>query len=234
MPPSASASATADAPAGNQLESAADAHTRDQLAQILARSEFREFADRDSHPLVAWLERLFRSFEELDSGESSRAERAPEGTGTISPIAIMALALVALCLLAVYVASQRPAARAQRAVETAAAELPSARAPSSLFDEAGLLAARGDLRGALRVLYLTCLVALDRGRLIEYETHKTNGQYLRGMTAGPVRDGFAAFTRVFDRTFYGRQDASAADYAACRALAEQILAGVERPPRGPS
>ena len=83
----------------------------------------------------------------------------------------MGLALVALCLIAVYVASQRPAAHGRaRAQAARRAELPARRAPRSLLDEAA--AARGARRPAraLRALYVACCVALDRGRLIEFET----------------------------------------------------------------
>lgn len=243
-PPSAGAAALlllmggalgSPARADDRQESAADAFTRQQVEQILSGAEFREFAERESDPLSDWLERLFRSLDDVGGTESNRAEPTPERKGTISPFAIMAIALVALCLLAVYVASQRTLARPMHASEAAgAAELPRARAPSSLLDEAAMLAARGDPSAALRALYLACLIALDRGRLIEFDAHKTNGQYLRAMAAGPLRDGFAGFTRVFDRTFYGHADASPADYAACRALAEQILGSVERDRRGPA
>ncbi len=241
-PPSAGAAALlllasalcAPARADDRQGATADAHARQQVEQILRGSEFREFGERDRNPLSAWLQRLLRSLEDTGSAESNRTEPAPPPSGTISPFAIMALALVALGLLAAYVASQRMPPSPERPLEPAAEALPRTRAPSSLLDEAAQLAARGDLRAALRALYLACLVALDRGRLIEYEAHKTNGQYLRAMRAGPLREGFASFTRVFDRTFYGHEEASPADYAACRALAEQILGVVDRAPKGPT
>ena len=148
----------------------------------------------------------------------------------------MALARVALCLLAVYVASQRPAARgAAGGGDRRRRAAQRARADARCSTRRRALAARGDLRGALRALYVAALVALDRSRLIEYEPRKTNGQYLRGMPHGDVRDGVrGVHAHLRPHVLRARRPRAPRTTPRAGALAERILSGVERPPRGPS
>jgi hypothetical protein len=141
----------------------------------------------------------------------------------LSPWVLMALAVIALCLIALYAArGRRTVALPARRAAAVASELPATVAPLSLLDEAALLAARGDLRGALRALYLANLLMLDRKQLIEFEPWKTNGMYIGAMRDGEVRQLFSAFTRIFDRTWYGHEPATDVEYQECRRLAERI------------
>jgi hypothetical protein len=220
------AAETVDAPESRPRESAADAHAREQIAEILARKEFREFAERDDHFLSDLIERLLTALAELGSEAERDTESTPVRLPALSPWVLMALAVIALCLIAVYAAAGRRTAAPPARRAAAPEQLPAASGPMSLIDEAALLAARGDMRGALRALYVATLLMLDRKQLIEYETWKTNGQYIRAMPQGEARRLFAAFTRVFDRTWYGHEPASAHDYEQCRALAERLGAEV--------
>jgi hypothetical protein len=46
--------------------------------------------------------------------------------------------------------------------------------------------------------------------------------YIRAIPQGEVRQLFAAFTRIFDSTWYGHAPATVEDYHECRRLAERI------------
>lgn len=214
---------TVDAIEPAEGESPADDHAREQIAEILARQEFREFAERDDQFLSDLLEKLFKALSELggeaDQGADAPSVRLPD----LSPWVLMALAVIALCLIAVYATSgsRRRAVPAARKT-VAETQLPVAAGPISLLDEAAQLAARGDMRGALRALYVANLLMLDRKQLIEFESWKTNGMYIRAMPQGEVRLLFAAFTRIFDHKWYGHEPATPADYQECRRLAERI------------
>ena len=105
----------------------------------------------------------------------------------------------------------------------AAAEDPRERPPASFLERAAHLAEHGDLREALRALYLATLVALDRRRLIAFDPHRTNWQYLRKMPRGETRDAFRQFTDLFDHKWYGRGDTTRRDYERCRELASAIV-----------
>jgi hypothetical protein len=213
---------SAEEQAAVEQETAADEQVRGRVDEILRRSEFREFAERDTGWLGGLFERFTQWLKSLARDENEDARRHDDGaTGPVSPWAWMAVALVALLLIAVYATSRGrgalPAsARGKDATPLLADE------PLTLIDDAAAHAARGDLRAALRALYLATIASLDRGRLIEFDSSKTNGQYIRAMPRGPARALFSDFTAIFDRTWYGHEPATSEDYAACRRLAEQI------------
>ncbi len=211
-------SADAAPPSGSGAE--ADAEVRDQVSTILAGPEFREFAEHDSHALRDLLAKLFDWVAERD--DSSEQQAAPLRLPPLSPWVLMALALIALGALGASVGRGRARLQRARALGPSEPEPIAASEPGSLLEQAAAYAAGGDFPAALRALYLASLVALDRGRLIEYEPSKTNWQYIRALPPGELRQSFAAFTRIFDRTWYGHAPATADDYAQCRALAERI------------
>jgi hypothetical protein len=212
----------ADEPAVVEQATPGDERVRGRVDEILRRSEFREFAERDS----GWLGNLFERFSQwlksLAHDDHEDAAHHPDGnTGPVSPWALMTVAVLALLLIAAYASSRGRGAllasgRAQEAAK------PIANEPLTLIDDAAASAARGDMRAALRALYLSTLASLDRARLIEFDASKTNGQYIRAMQRGHARQLFADFTFIFDRTWYGHEPATFDDYATCRRLAEQI------------
>jgi hypothetical protein len=219
-----------DEPVFVQEESAADRQVRDHVGDILGRREFREFAERDT----GWLGDLFDRFSEwlknlaLDDDEQEQESTLPDvALPSLSPWVLIAIIALALGLIALYAGTRTragprvPPAGVDRA-QVLAAE------PLTLIDDAAAHAARGDMRAALRALYLATLASLDRGRLIEFEPSKTNWQYIRAMPRGQARKLFSDFTVIFDRKWYGHEPADADDYAACRQLAEQIGAAVQR------
>lgn len=228
-PMSVDAPASADQPEAVAQDTPADRQVRDQVARILQRREFQEFAERDGGWLGDLLERFFQWLKDLipEPGKDDD-EKAPSARGAFnfqfSPWVLMVIAVVALLLIVLYATTQKHAAPAVRSAELRAPEL--AAEPLTLIDDAAAHAARGDMRAALRALYLATLASLDRGRLIEFEPSKTNWQYIRAMPRGEARKLFADFTVIFDHKWYGHEPASEADYLACRRLAEQIGATV--------
>ena len=66
-------------------------------------------------------------------------------------------------------------------------------------------------------------VSLDRRRLIAFDPHLTNWQYLRQMPRGDLRTAFHEFTRLFDHKWYGHEPTTEDDYARCRELATDIV-----------
>ncbi|MBX3270354.1 MAG: DUF4129 domain-containing protein [Sandaracinaceae bacterium] len=193
---------------------------------ILARAEFREFADQRGAGLRELFDRLLewlgRPREELTRAGGPRLPAIPlPGAWAFLAIGLALLAGIGAYL---FVTRRRAAeAEAQASVEAAASADIRDRAPRSFLDEASALAEQGNLREALRALYLATLVALDRRRLIAFDPHLTNWQYLRQMPRGAVREAFSQFTRVFDHKWYGREDTSHDEYERCRDLARRIV-----------
>ncbi len=201
-----------------------DAEVRQHVDEILARHEFREFADQDNKALRDLFERFFRWLEEIFESEEDTATREPSGMPAIPPWVLIALALLGLLLIASYAYSKRRIVQHTGATSRQQTQAILAQEPTSFLDEATRLAQGGDPRAALRALYVATLVTLDRARLIEFDPTRTNWQYLRGMPRGEVRDAFAAFTRLFDHKWYGHEPTTMEDYERGRALADRVCA----------
>lgn len=198
-----------------------------EVEAILERPEFREFEDRRGEGLARLFERLFewllRPREQAPSFESARLPKVP----LPGPWFFIVSAAVLLTGVALYLAFNRGRREsASLRAEEIVSDDPRDRAPESFLDEAAALADEGDRRAALRALYLATLVALDRRRLIAFDPHRTNWQYLRKMPRGEIRDAFAQFTRFFDHKWYGREPTTQPEYERCRALA-RIIVGEE-------
>lgn len=230
------------AAASNDIEHAAaqsseDFEVRVAVERILKRREFDEFEPKGARTLETWirglLDKLFAP--NPDEPEESHALRVqlPE----ISPWLVMGV-VVGLLLLAIGYVTWEARGNLLQSADPVSPSQPSRmseRPAPMLLSEARTLAGSGDFAAALRALYAATLAALDRARLIQFDPARTNGFYLRTMPASATRDLFAAFTRMFDRKWYGREACSRADYERSLELAEQICAMPSlRPAREPS
>lgn len=203
-----------------------DASVQDDVGRILARSEFREFEDDRGEGLRDLFERLMTwLFQNRDAPAPIDAPTFPR-IGLPGPWVFIALGLLLLLAVAAYLVIARRRAdgdEAERYVLAASSADLRDRAPSSFLEEAAALAEAGELRGALRSLYLATLVSLDRRRWIAFDPHLTNWQYSRQIPRGAVRDLFGGFTRLFDHKWYGEEPTTRSDYERCRELAMQIV-----------
>lgn len=117
------------------------------------------------------------------------------------------------------------------------AELPTQRASGSLdhasiaeedlrevdFDRRiGEAAASGDLRLAIRYLYLQALFVLDQHAWIVLKAAKTNRDYEREVAQHPVGEAFRAARRAFEHTWYGKHDVAPADFERIRAIFTEL------------
>ncbi len=209
----------------------ADAEARTSAGIILSQPEYREFADapRDHvEPGESWWDRLMRWLNQGDHETASGGGGLP-GAGLGLPSAQIFIVLGVILLLIVSLALVLARSRKKELSEEVAADVATApdireKAPTVFLDEAAQLAARGLYREALRSLYLATLVALDRRRLISFDPHLTNWQYMRQMPRNEARDLFGTFTRVFDWKWYGNEATTEEDYVRCRSLADRICA----------
>lgn len=208
-------------------ENARDNVVREEVTQILQRSEYQEFQDAEG---ASFLDELRRRFHQM---LDEQANDPPEvhtmtGGGIGLPGAQLFLIVAGVFLVAVLIAlflGRAKTAKPESATALANVALDIREQPPAVFlDEAAQLAAAGKYREALRALYLATLVALDRQRLITFDPHLTNWQYMRQMPRSEARELFGRFTRAFDFKWYGHEATVEADYVACRALADRICA----------
>lgn len=99
--------------------------------------------------------------------------------------------------------------------------------PEGLLSEAEKKAAEQDFRGALRDIYLSGLLELDRRRLIAYAAAKTNSEYLRelGRSGTGPAGVFRSLADLFEYKWYGLEGCSTEDWQKGKALHAALLRG---------
>ena len=86
--------------------------------------------------------------------------------------------------------------------------------PESMKIEAYEWSQKGDYRQAIRCLFLSLLLYLDKAGLLTYDQGKTNGQYLSEIHKGMANEAktFASLTLLFERKWYGMEESSEQDF----------------------
>jgi hypothetical protein len=222
----ASASAFAQAAPGSEQ----DVAVRARAQHILERPEFHEFngAEIDPYRLRELFERWLGREEERESLPASQ----PRFELPVAPWLIVLIAIVLLSAVVLYVTTEarkqglQPRAAAVSSLDAVRSQTA---APPEPLTEAARLAARGQYREALRLLYATELALLDRTRAIRFEVGRTNGHYVRVLPEGPLRQQLARLTQLFEHSWYGTQPATQADYAWAEQCVAQLQRGSERP-----
>jgi hypothetical protein len=171
---------------------------REELARVLARAEFHEPKSL-LEQFIDWL------LPRLDAGEI-------EAVGDVVRVLLVVGGALALALAARWVGG---AFRGRGAELEAAPTAPGADLDARLHELAGLArAARagGDLRLALRYLFLALLLALGGRGDLEFRPVWTNRELLRrGRPSGPTRVLLEQLVRELEPKEFGRAAVSAAD-----------------------
>lgn len=85
--------------------------------------------------------------------------------------------------------------------------------PDDWLAVADRLARDHDWRGAYRAAFVSLLIRLDREGAIRFRKGRTNGDYLRELSARPPLLGaLMPFALTFDAVWYGRAQATSEDY----------------------
>jgi hypothetical protein len=224
-PPTAAAAEVANA-AEPSFESSEDLEIRVAVERILKRREFDEFEPKGPRTFETWIRNLIDKLFSQNSDRPDEPRTLRVDLPDVSPWLVMSIVFGLLAFAVGYVSWE------SRGHSPALPQVPSPPSPPRiserpapmLLSDARALATNGDFAGALRALYAATLAALDRARLIQFDPARTNGHYLRSMPAGATRDAFAAFTSLFDRKWYGREECTRAEYERSLELAERICA----------
>lgn len=172
--------------------------------------------------------------------------RTRQNTDWETPVRILTFVLLGLVLsvlaIIVYraVRSRRKAAPAMAvAVDTAPPDLNDENVPVDALesDEWFRLARqcmeRGDMRLAIRAMYLGCLSSLAQGRLIVPARHKSNRDYLRELSlhrgsSSPVSSALASNIGILERAWYGQHPVTEDAVASFSANRDIIVSGSGR------
>ncbi len=107
--------------------------------------------------------------------------------------------------------------------------LPQEQKPADLLHQADTLAAQGNFKEAVRMLYLSVLSHLHRLHYLRYELTRTNGEYVREVRLAPTAPkelvaAFARLTAYFDQAWYGEYPNLGQEFQRCKVLAGEITA----------
>jgi len=195
---------------------------RNGMNQVLAGREFRDLKQptgRDTalEKLGGWLNRFFANVDKLRS-RSRWVGRAliwgfflAVGTG-------LAWGLMRM--------ERRWRIRLVPMNDRPAPDAASARDWQLWLADARKAAGEGLWREAIHFVYWAAISRLESKRLWPADRARTPREYLALMAPeDPRRDGLAALTRSFERTWYGGRLAGEADYRAAEALAGDLISG---------
>ena len=95
--------------------------------------------------------------------------------------------------------------------------------PAAMALAASEHADSGDLRRAMRAIYLALLGRLHAHGLIRYDRHRTNREYIRDLRANPsARDAFAEAVDLFDPAWYGRREPTIVQFERMQEIYEAL------------
>jgi hypothetical protein len=207
--------------------SAGDADRR-SAARLLAAPEFAPVPEPGEGQFGDWLREVIRDLFELLMPDP---DLLPDFGFDFALPGMKTFLVVAFVILVGAIAFTVWALRASRRRGEGPAPAEGARAvdvrerdPVDILAEAAALRRAGELRAALRTVYLATLVQLDRQRDIVFDPARTNWHYLRDFPVGERRDHFATLTRLFDHKWYGHEPVSDDDVGTAEGAARAILA----------
>ncbi|MEE9218000.1 MAG: DUF4129 domain-containing protein [Acidobacteriota bacterium] len=207
----------------------------DSMAETLKK--WAKTVARWSNKFIDWLRRVLPEL-------SPRAPREDGSSWLTSarPLAV-ALLIVAVAATALFVwRTRRRAGRVAPARSGPIQGLADPQAEESTADQVGAelwiaqardLMLRGNLRHALRALYLGSLSLLAQRQLLTLARHKSNRDYeaelhRRGRTRPELARHFTDMVAIFERVWYGRHEATEASFEQCATSLDSMRSDAEQ------
>ncbi|MFC1719405.1 DUF4129 domain-containing protein [Candidatus Poribacteria bacterium] len=188
-------------------------HARAELEEILSTEEFKGSSPQPPW-WSKWIERLLR--------------RLPGGVGWVGRLLEWMLylaAVLALVSVCVFIARRFRRSPSFTTNYSIPAESEYNTDPEAVRNQAHECFQRGEYRQAIRYLYLSLLLNLDKVGILKYDIAKTNGEYLseaRVSMSGRV-EKFASLTRFFEQKWYGMEESSAGDFQQCEETFAELI-----------
>ena len=202
--------------------SPAHGQERAVMRQVLGGREFRNLkqpAEGDTmlERFGNWLNRLFSNMDKL------RARSAWVGRALIWGFFLAVGIGLAWALMQM---ERRWRVRLVPMSDRPAPEAASARDWQLWLADARRAAAEGMWREAIHFVYWATISRLESKRLWPADRARTPREYLALLASeDPRREGLAALTRSFERTWYGGREAGESDYRKAEAIAQDLIAG---------
>lgn len=188
---------------------AADPAKLSALAAILSEPEYAWQESAGPNPLAELWQRFLNWAAQIFGRLFAGASLGPVLNAVLAGAISVFLALV---LRFVYIHSIRSVIReAQTGPE---AEIPPGLTADRAYAQARSSSEAGDLREAVRYLYLAALLALEAGGHIRLDRTHTNRELLADLSPRPeLARRFRSVSETFDRVWYGFQTISREDYS---------------------
>ncbi len=186
---------------------------RVELEEILSTEEFK--AQTPQPPWWSqWVERLLR--------------RLPDGVGwagTLLEWTLYFVAVLAIASICVFIARRFRRSPSFTTNYSIPVESEHHTDPEAVKNQAHECFQRGEYRQAIRYLYLSLLLHLDKTGLLKYDIAKTNGEYLGEVRVSMTSkvDRFASLTRLFEQKWYGMEESSAGDFQQCEETFVELI-----------
>lgn len=170
------------------------------LHTILSRPEFF-WPEKAPNPINAWFQRMWERFNKWLNSILGNGTITIKVNPDLLPVAAsilltIILLLVFRTLLSDFVKEARVASDKNGDDEPLTSE--------AAFERAQSLSRGGDLRSAVRYLYLSSLLMLDERGLLRYDRTRTNREYLRSLSNSPgLVKPLGEVIEVFDEVWYG-------------------------------
>ncbi len=196
---------------------------KSRLESILARPEYAT-GPRGSNALVRLLERFIRWLQSLLPKPRVGSPGRLDWLVFIVEVIVIGLAAavllyVAFSLVRRFGRIRRPKVRKKKEARIVLGERLEPEATSTdLLSQAEALVRHGDVRGAIRKAYIALLVELGDRKLISLAQHKTNRDYLNSVRSlPPLHSTMRGLTDIFERHWYGLEQATTDDWKDFRA-----------------
>ncbi|NQT92243.1 MAG: DUF4129 domain-containing protein [Lentisphaerae bacterium] len=198
----------------------------------------REYLRKIATAVVRFLDKIVDWLDEHLGLHRSKPRKDHAGWQSEVQILLFIVLAVAASVLAVFL--YRVFKRRKKSLAVEARPLPSAaellddsvvaddRPSNEWMDLARELLAQGDLRLALRAMFLAALAHLGALDMLTVAAHKSNGEYARELDrrareAGSVRQAFEQNTQALERVWYGSHAVSPQTLETYTTNQEQIL-----------
>lgn len=196
---------------------------KSKLENILARPEYTTGArgpnafSRLMQDFLRWLQKILPKRQTMEPGRAASIGQVVQLVVVVLALAV--LAYVVKILLTKFRRTKKHKTPRKREARIVLGErLEPEETATNLLAEAEALARRGELRTAIRKAYIALLVELGDRKVISLAQHKTNRDYLRGLSDAPqLHSRMRGLTESFERHWYGFAEASESDWQDFRA-----------------
>lgn len=200
---------------------------KEELEEILSQKEYQVYYRQDKNTLADLLERLQDWLNRYLTKFFPKAEFTEDASEWIS-YGMVGLG-IAIVLLLLVMFSSRVVRENRFFSKPVGTEAELVLSPQSHLIEAENRSGEGDLRSAIRHLFLAYLLHLDQNKWIEAKAWKTNGEYLDELqeARAEIAKTFRVLATQFEATWYGGRPISNEDYREYRQQVVQLVTNEE-------